>query len=350
MRLQNRRLILTILLICGDFVPGSQVWREPTPWIILALAAAAAGIRPLRHHFYFAAGRLADWAGARAAKIAIFVGSAVALFFFAQAWHYRGQLFVRWQDEFSYLIQARMLSVGRLWMPAYPAGIGQFFDSPFLTVDRVYASIYFPGTALLMIPTLWLQLPFWVMPALIASIAAALFYLLLARLFNPTRALIAIPMLVCLLPYRDVAMMVLSESPFLLAEMALLWSWLMWREHPTGRWAWFIGAAAGYAAITRPIDALCFALPVSVAMVWELLPSRKKMLLPILTKLVLAASPFLAIQVIQNLGITGRWDATAESQYVQQHNPAGLIGFYRIDPANVPRSAQPQRRQEMQQL
>ena len=286
----------------------------------------------------------------RGAICAAWVGIAVAGHFFIQAWHYRTELFVRWQDEYSYLIQARMLAMGRLWMPGIGAGIGEFFDSPFLTVDRVYASIYFPGTAVLLTPGVWLNLPFWVMPAVIASAGAAFFYLLVARIFNPVRGVIAVLMLVSLLQFREVGMMALSEAPFFLAEMVLLWAWVRWWERPEKGWAWLIGAAAGYAAITRPVDAICFAAPVGAAMMWQLLRSRRGSIVPTLAKLVLAALPFLAIQAIQNVGVTGRWDTSAEARYVQRYNPAPLIGFYRIDPANMPRSSNPARQEEMNEL
>ena len=57
----------------------------------------------------------------------------------------RGEMFLRIHDEHSYKIQAEMLARGRLWSAAYPPDISPFFDTFHFIVDRVYASIYFPG-------------------------------------------------------------------------------------------------------------------------------------------------------------------------------------------------------------
>jgi len=73
-------------------------------------------------------------------------------------------------------------------------------------------------------------------------------------------------------------------------------------------------------------------------------------LLPTIAKLVVAAAPFLAIQLVQNIGVAGSWDTLAEAQYVRQTDPAPLIGFYKIDPAKVPWSSRPERQQEMKEL
>src|SRR5206468_3678205 len=59
------------------------------------------------------------------------------------------------QDEYSYLIQAHQLAAGHLWMPKHP--LADFFDSFQLIVDPVYASVYFPGNALLLAAALRLH-------------------------------------------------------------------------------------------------------------------------------------------------------------------------------------------------
>src|ERR1019366_10575966 len=93
---------------------------------------------------------------------AIAAGAMSALYLLVTAHQQRRSRLPYLHDEFSYLIQAHQLAIGRLWMTAHP--IGEFFDSFQLFVRPVYASIYFPGTAILYVPGVWLHLPAWVTP------------------------------------------------------------------------------------------------------------------------------------------------------------------------------------------
>src|SRR5690349_16836650 len=49
-------------------------------------------------------------------------------------------------DEYAYVLQAKMLAGGHLWMPAHE--LGDFFESFHLLTDDVYAAKYGPGTAM----------------------------------------------------------------------------------------------------------------------------------------------------------------------------------------------------------
>ena len=100
-------------------------------------------------------------------------------------------------------------------------------------------------------------------------------------------------------------------------------------------WAIVIGAAAGYAAITRPLDALCFVLPVGAAIVWQLRPEPSA-LIRHGAAIFLAAAPFLMLLVAQNIGVTGRWSEFAEAYFNQHNFPATPMGFHRIEPNQIP--------------
>jgi hypothetical protein len=50
----------------------------------------------------------------------------------------------------------------------------------------------------------------------------------------------------------------------------MVWAFLRWRRNHGPRWALAVGLLAGWAAITRPADALCYALPIGLAMLWDL--------------------------------------------------------------------------------
>jgi hypothetical protein len=90
------------------------------------------------------------------------VGSA-AYFAFAANRQNR-DFFPKTLDDQAYVIQARMLAQGKLWMPQHECA--DFFDSFHMLSRPKYASAYFPGTALLYAPLIWLGLPVWVGPVI----------------------------------------------------------------------------------------------------------------------------------------------------------------------------------------
>src|SRR6187397_185212 len=63
----------------------------------------------------------------------------------------------KFHDEFMHLLQARMLAHGQLWAAPHP--LRDFFETfHVIHNEHVYASIYWPGTALLYVPAVWLGL------------------------------------------------------------------------------------------------------------------------------------------------------------------------------------------------
>ncbi|MGD1277044.1 MAG: glycosyltransferase family 39 protein [Tepidisphaeraceae bacterium] len=323
-------------------------WGHYYHLTILAVSGGIALIWPLSR--LIAAGAAATDAllHRRRPVTALAVALAVLLYLLLQAYQYSEQLYPKFHDEHSYLIQGHMLARGRLWMHPYPPQIAPFFDSFHLIVDRVYASIYFPGTAMMLVLGVWLGLPFWFMPALSASIAAALFFLLMEELFGGVRALIAVLMLLSLYTFRRTSLMALSESPQLLAELLLFWAFLRWRGQRQARWALLMGAVAGYSGITRPLDALCVAAAVGLALLWEL-RRQPRLILRTSATILLGVSPFLALQIIQNIGVTGSWHTFPSDYYVARNYPAPMLGFYHVDPAKVPQSPLPAKQAAMKQ-
>jgi hypothetical protein len=295
--------------------------------VILAVGPLNRLARPLN--------RLEELCARRRGWVALLVGFAVCGYLLFEAWRFRDLLFLKLHDEHSYMIGAQMLARGRLWMHAYPPDVADFFDSFHLIVDRVYASMYFPGTALAMAPGALLGLRYWVMPLILCAAAAGMFYLVVEELFDGVRGLVAVLMLVSMQWYRWASVSFMSDAPFLLIELVLIWAWLRWRKNHGGGWAALIGAAAGFGAITRPIDTLCFATAIGIAILFEL-RRQPRVLLRTVGAIVLCATPFLVLQGVQNIGITGRWNQTAEGYYEVRNYPVPLLGFHKFDPARVP--------------
>src|SRR2546421_5439332 len=104
-----------------------------------------------------------------------------------------------------------MVARGRLWMPQHT--LADFFDSFHILVRPVYASIYFPGTAILNAPGVWLRLPTWVIPIGAAGLAVALTYRLTAELVGGAAGLLAALLMVSTGLFRTFSTMLMAQVP-----------------------------------------------------------------------------------------------------------------------------------------
>jgi hypothetical protein len=132
--------------------------------------------------------------------------------------------------------------------------------------------------------------------------------------------------------------MLMSHPPVLLLGLATIWAYLRWRKHPVGRWAVLIGAFAGFAAITRPLDAICYAAPVGVAILLDL---RGRGFAPLLRTgaiIVGGAAPFLVLQLIFNHGVSGEWLTSPYRVYLDRDAPQLSFGFHEYDPSRKAKS------------
>jgi len=163
-----RPLLVLLLLLAGarlaiwssDATHSSALYHgTPTFLLVILLTSVAAGLimaspagvalgrigeRPSAAHFLSIL-RDPSPAARRAVTVAVWL---LATLYLAWTAHRQGRaLFPLLHDENSYALGARMLSRGHLWLPAHP--LADFLDSFHILVRPVYASIYFPGTALL---------------------------------------------------------------------------------------------------------------------------------------------------------------------------------------------------------
>ena len=234
------------------------------------------------------------------------------------------ELFPRMHDELSYLLGAQMLAQGRLWMPVHP--MADFFETFHVLVRPVYASIYFPGTAMMHVPGVWLGVPMWVTAVALAGAVVGLTYRVVAEMLDGVAGLLAGLIVLATGRFRQYSTLALAEAPVTVLVLAMLWAWLRWRRTHRAGWAAAVGAAAGWAAITRPVDALAFALPVGIAMAWELRRETPKRWAATAGALLAAATPFLALQVAFNRGVTGYLLTTPYTLYLQENQPGSAFG------------------------
>jgi hypothetical protein len=384
MRLAKALLILLLLLAGAALAvwltaaaPGTAAETAPTPltplvpstrpalltgWLALA-AAAVAALPPIANRIAALTRRIESLSPSTRRRVTIIIWAVATLYLAGTAWLQARDLFPRLHDEQSYTIGARMLARGRLWMPQHP--LADFFESFHIFVRPVYASIYFPGTALMNVPGSWFGLPSWVVPVLAAGLVVALTYRVTAELVDDPAGLLAALMVICVGRFRVLSTMVMAQVPAALLGLLLVWAWLHWRKDRRARWALLIGAFAGWAAITRPVDAAAFAVPVGLAMLLDSSGSGPRYsggglgrgfrrreskppphpspgvpgagddaatgllwsnLIRLTIALLAGAAPFLTLQLIFDLGVTGRPFKTPYVQYLEQNQPGSTFG------------------------
>jgi hypothetical protein len=130
----------------------------------------------------------------------------------------------------------------------------------------------------------------------------------------------------------------MSHLPMLLLGLLTVWAWLCWRRERRVRWALVIGIFSGWAAITRPADAVAYALPVGIAMLVDLLKQSRKQLGPTALAVLAGAAPFLALQLVFDHGVTGHWLQTPYTYSLEQDQPGSSFGFHHFDESVKPAS------------
>lgn len=284
------------------------------------------------------------------ALVALSLAVGVALVSYVQAIRVSRELTPHWHDEHSYLLQAVHLSQFRLWVTPPPEWPGDFFESFHIFTDPVYCSVYWPGTALMNVPGVWLGLPSFVMPLVIYGLTVAMIYLLTTRIMDGVAGLMAAILATFVLEYHSFSTRIMAQVPTALLGGCLIWAWLNWREaRPSRRLRWVaaMGVFAGWLGITRPVDGLAFAVPVAMAVIWTVISgsigdagAARPRAARAIGRLALTAAagigcalPFLALQIAFNKGVTGRLIQVPYVWYFDRYQPGftyASVGASRI--------------------
>jgi hypothetical protein len=245
--------------------------------------------------------------------VAAAIGIATALVFL---WIWKGNTnFSGYHDEASYLFQAKLFASGRWSRPAPP--IPEFFEQAYVLVAPRYASIYYPGHPLALVPGIWLNFP-PLMPILELGATGMLLFLLARQAAGTAVALLSwvIWLTAPIQPW-------FRPSYFSEITTSLLWlaAWLgflRWRRHG-GRGALLLCAAAvGWGAVTRPLTMLAFAAPLSIAVV---LGARRNRRWRDVAAAALLGAAFLAILPLWSFETTGDARQWPYLLYTRQYTP-----------------------------
>jgi hypothetical protein len=334
-----RQVVALLLLILGV-----QAWLLLTGpnwghWIqlkILVVALAAGCVPPVRRGLAAILEFISHPSPRQARWTALGVAAGSAVFLWLTALSERRTLEPFWHDQFCYVIQSRMLASGRLWLDWHPLPV--FFESFHLLTQPVYAPIYFPGTALLFAPAIKLGLPLWTVSMVAAAAAVGLLYWIVGELLDGASGILAALLLLGTSIFRWASTAIMSQAPALLLELLLIAAFLCWhRSSRRARWEWIVGVLAGWLAITRPLDALCLAGP--ALMVMSLCGGWGSNKFARLLRLFAGAAPFLALQLIFNVGVTGHVWQTPHSYYGQRDQPGEELGLRAFNPDAHPASS-----------
>src|SRR5271170_1221594 len=183
----SRKWIVTLLLVLGVqiwLLYGKGYWGTNHQLEVAAAAFLIAASGPLRRTVFAAIERLAHPSPPARRWIALAVAVMALIVLYGQAVHLGRDFRPRIEDEFAYIISARQLAIGRLWMPRHP--LADFFESTHLIIDRVYAARYYPGTAMAILPAVWLGLPLWTAMLAWSAVGVGLLYRVVTELLDGT--------------------------------------------------------------------------------------------------------------------------------------------------------------------
>ncbi len=306
-------------------------------WVWLALLAL---LRPIRRTILTAGQFISAISppGRRRLTLAVFFIS--VLFLFLEACLHKREFFPKIHDEQMFLLQARVVAAGHLWMPPHP--MADFFETFHVFVRPVYAPMYFPGTALIYGFGMLLHLPPWSVSLCLMAAAVAMVFRVTAELADGAYGLLAALLILALPMTRVLSIAIFSYAPMMLLGLLAVWAWLHWRRTQRPRWAAALGLFVGWALITRPVDALCIIVPLSVAMALDLRRAQRSVRVASITLLIAFALPFLSLQLLMDRHITGHWFHTPVAAFNGAHWPANAMGVRTIAPTTQPALALPQ--------
>jgi hypothetical protein len=233
------------------------------------------------------------------------------------------------QDSIAQLFQARIFAHGRLWLASPP--LREFFDYAHIISDGRWYSQYPPGHSLLLVPGVWLGVPWMVNPVL-GGLSVLGIFLLARETFGRSVARVT-AVLAVLSPF-----LVLMASEFMAHESGLFAvTWFLLyalRALRTGsrRDAGIGGAFLLLAVLVRPYTAFACALPLIVHSGWWYATARSRaagsrIAFPPWRPLVILAAGGAAGVVLYGLYNWGTTGDPLLPGYIRLYGPSHGLGF-----------------------
>lgn len=229
--------------------------------------------------------------------------------------------YARVHDEASYLLQAQTFARFRWANPSPP--IPAFFEQYHVFVEPAFFSKYPPGHGLLMVPGIWLGLPALV-PMLLHGVAGALLFMLARRLGNPWVALLTWALWLGVGANVQFRPTYFSEASSSALWLAGWWALLEWRATRLRRWLVALAICTGWMAITRPLTAAAYAVPVAVVALHDIVRGRRWRDMGVAF---VVGSAIVAIMPLWSVMTLGQLRPTPYALYSELYFPFDKMGF-----------------------
>jgi 4-amino-4-deoxy-L-arabinose transferase-like glycosyltransferase len=173
----------------------------------------------------------------------------------------------------------------------------------------------------------WVGAAPWVTAWVVTSLGVAMLYRVVTDLIDGVAGLLAAVMALSLEDLRIAAFMTMSHMVMLLLLLLAVAAYVRWRRQRRVGWAVVIGVLAGWSAITRPMDAICFVLPLIGLMVWDLRRDGWRSAVGAIAVVSVAAVPFVGLELVFDKGVTGRWLKAPVTMYNDVNLPGHSMGL-----------------------
>ncbi|MEZ6055695.1 MAG: glycosyltransferase family 39 protein [Planctomycetaceae bacterium] len=173
-----------------------------------------------------------------------------------------------YHDEYSYLFQAETFLAGKTSVPSFSPR-PELFDQVHVLNEGRFASRYFPGVGVWMLPFVAMGKP-WLGHQVAAALTAMLMYWIGRDLAGRTAGLVA-GLLVGVSPGLTLfSNLLLAHHPTLVGLALFLWCFLRMKHRGSVGWAIGAGVGLSFAMLCRPMTAAGFGLPFGLWFAWYL--------------------------------------------------------------------------------
>jgi hypothetical protein len=217
-------------------------------------------------------------------------------------------------DELSYLLQARLFAEGRWTAPSPP--LADMWAQAHVLVAPVMASKYPPGHALLLSIGQRFDVPAVIVLAL-AALRGAMVFVLARRLASGAVALATSVFLL----HGDAlhwGASYFSETTTGALVLVCWYALLRWHQERRTAWLALVALTLGWCAITRPVTALAFALPIGVVVLRDTWRHRRWCDLGVAIAI---GTAIVAILPLWSAKTTGDWRLWPATLYTRDYMP-----------------------------
>lgn len=223
-------------------------------------------------------------------------------------------------DEAAYVLQARLLATGRIAGDAPP--IAEFFEQAHVLVAPRLAPKYPLGFALALVPGVLLGATALV-PLLLTGLTGALLFVLCRRFYGAAAATLASAIWLAA-PGGRYRSGFFSETLTGAACLAAWYGLVRWREERHLRWLVLVSLSLAVGAITRPLTALVFAIPIGIVVLRDV--ARHRVWRQLVISAVVAL-PVIGILPLQNAATGGPWWELVYGRYTRAYLPFDHMGL-----------------------